>query len=493
MDKIPTRKFAIYISGKNNSHLETHHTHLPASIGDIESYILVVLAPKSIYKELLLSRIEKSSRSIKTGKDGKVIKSKDNMQNKRWRLCEMRSNNQLHDITSDKHLNEIVSRRADIVYKLRVRFDTKYFREWQQKQLDAKLIPTPKIRTIEPDSDNNGDIKIYVDYPKKEEAIYQLRYVYFENDFEPNQNGMKWHSCSQPVIRLSDLWMFKQYTVQVCVENKFSQKRGEIVKRRDIERLKHGTIPFNPHINDEKKEEKDKDYNNQHGNENAKNVKNSKNVKNVKNGKNSENSKTKGADILQDFEMRNHSQFYDWCQTELRENLVFADIRDSNDSGDKDSIIVEWMLSMIQKCDKLNGSVFLWHGANEKEIIGDLFEEKSTLDAFSTQESSENGKISKNVKNIKNSKNSKSTKNSKKNKKSKKGESKNKKRNFKHGLTRDLCLSVLSRLRRIAFAKKTNFGFAPSNPYVVYFWFFFQSMPDVGYYLRCKTPFQHGM
>ena len=157
-----------------------------------------------------------------------------------------------------------------------------------------------------------------------------------------------------------------------------------------------------------------------------------------------------------------------------------------------------------------NGNSFLCHAPIENVIVGNVLKESSTsgtslkfFDINTQQETrfesllnsmapaigGASGDRGKNNKNSKNSINRKNSKNKKDNINNNNVEINER----KHGLSRDLCLYVMSRLTTMTFQKETNFRFIPSNCYVIYYLLFFQSIRNIDCYLRCKTRFQHGM
>ena len=189
---------------------------------------------------------------------------------------------------------------------------------------------------------------------------------------------------------------------------------------------------------------------------------------------------------------------------ELSEMSRLSTIAQMNDNNNNNSI-VECILYMIHELHKLNGNSFLWHASTENVIIGNLSKESSTIDAslnffdINTRyeslsksmtpaidgASGHSGRNSKKSTNSKNSKNSKNKKGNINNNNVEINES-------KHGLSRDFCSSVMPRLISNAF-EETNFRFTPSNRSIIHFWLLFQRIPQIDYYLPCKTRFQHGM
>ena len=163
-------ELVLHIGDKNNKHpCEVSYADIRVSFVAIESYVLNELAPKSLYKELLLLHFTNTN-------------SNSNNNNKTWRLSWLVSSNPVYDIPSDTRLHEIVC-------NLKIHFERKAFEEWRRKQFDKKSIGKANVLEIKQDC-NNGNVKIYVDYPKNE-AIYQLRYRYYENDLTSSQDEME--------------------------------------------------------------------------------------------------------------------------------------------------------------------------------------------------------------------------------------------------------------------------------------------------------------
>ena len=342
--QVPIRTVAIHIGDGEQHPLEVNYADVRVTLRDIESYILRELATKSVYEELLLSKL--GSESLSDSSNNKKV----------WGISWIVTKKQLYDIWCDKRLHEIILPQSNI-RNLKVRFEKECFEEWKRKQYNKKLIPTPTISQIKQDIDNST-VKIYVNYPK-DKPIYQLRYRYYENEWSGNINqdeikgkndsltsnnfhknnsnieeakGKPWKSCNKSFITLTNLWMFKTYTIEVCVENRFSRKLGTKVRNYNIERCGQQRITFETYqsrynLNTEKdsqsnntsinSENKDTDVDNKEkAKEKEKKLSNEKElVKEEKTGKMNENSSDKQTSIVETdkhlpFGQLWHDQFY---------------------------------------------------------------------------------------------------------------------------------------------------------------------------------------
>ena len=92
----------------------------------------------------------------------------------------------------------------------------------------------------------------------------------------------------------------------------------------------------------------------------------------LSNDNNDKNNKNNNEDKFERFETFKHLQFYEWCKDELLNNEIFNDIRDIERQNSRSSMIIEWILFMINKFERLNGNSFLWHASTENVIIDGL-------------------------------------------------------------------------------------------------------------------------
>ena len=150
-----------------------------------------------------------------------------------------------------------------------------------------------------------------------------------------------------------------------------------------------------------------------------------------------------GGNIIkrEEFETFDHDSFYFWCKRELTSNDVFDDIRNM----EYGKITLDYMLAMIRGFKQLIGDTFLWKTASSVGIIGNLLKVPEGKKFKQENENNDN----------------------------------------KDAFSFDLCCSILSRLRIIAFKKESNLGYVPSNDYVIYFWCFFDKKPQSDIYIRC--------
>ena len=106
---------------------------------------------------------------------------------------------------------------------------------------------------------------------------------------------------------------------------------------------------------------------------------------------------------------------------------------------------MEWILTMIKGFEPLSGRPFLYKDVSSSYIIGNLL--KSEIGkTFRKEHENENNTEAFSIR---------------------------------------LCLSILSRLRVIAFKTETQLGYIPNNEYVIYFWCFFHEEPSSDVYIRC--------
>ena len=144
----------------------------------------------------------------------------------------------------------------------------------------------------------------------------------------------------------------------------------------------------------------------------------------------------------QEFEMFNHKELYTWCRTELLRNSVFDDIRNMKYGG----MTITYLLVMIEHCEVLDGKCFLFNDVSSKYVIDQLLGVEEGKKYRQENTNNEN----------------------------------------KDAFSSHLCLSLLSRLRVLAFKSKTKLGYVPSNPYVIHFWCFFHEKPASDIYIRCS-------
>ena len=146
----------------------------------------------------------------------------------------------------------------------------------------------------------------------------------------------------------------------------------------------------------------------------------------------------------QEFELFDHDRLYKWCKIELKTNEVFDDVR----SMQYGKITIEWILTMIKGFEPLTGRPFLWKDVSSSYIIGNLLKAEIGKNFQLEHENEENN----------------------------------------DAFSIRLCLSILSRLRVIAFKTETKLGYVPNNEYVIYFWCFFHEKPTTDVYIRCCEP-----
>ena len=143
----------------------------------------------------------------------------------------------------------------------------------------------------------------------------------------------------------------------------------------------------------------------------------------------------------QEFERYDHKALYKWCQTQLTSSDLFDDLQEMKHG----QLTKEWILSIVEGWDSLNGENFLLKDVSSEDIMQKLLtlsKGKHYREKYKTDEN-------------------------------------------KDAFSIHLCVSILSRLRILAFKQETQLGFIPSNNYVIYFWCFFNAAPVADIYIRC--------
>ena len=365
-------------------------TQVSPTIASIANYVRTEIAQQSVFEDLLLKTVIDQGRPAACWDlqwlaqiRGDRTPSKNGHHSKKAKTIE-----------SDTMLQNIAKQHESI--HLQVVFDETKFEEWERQQKQEREIPMAKIVGSKEDSKY---LIIEIDYPKK--VVYQACYKVYETPTE-TRSGKKneWNEIEDEnnEILLSNLWQFKDYTIEIAMKNKYSDIYGKSECQSGFKITSH-KIMFDG---------------------------------------DSDGVRLDGA---QEFERVDHKGLHIWCKTQLKSHELFDDLRQMKHG----KIATQWILSMIEGFDNLNGNVFLWKDVSSQHIIHNLL------------------KVSK----------------------GKKYQEKMKTGENKDAFSIHLCISVLSRLRILAFKQETKLGFIPTNNYVIHFWCFFSVRPVSDVYIRC--------
>ena len=146
--------------------------------------------------------------------------------------------------------------------------------------------------------------------------------------------------------------------------------------------------------------------------------------------------------LKQGFEKHDHDAVHRWCKHQLKSSDVFTDIRHMKNC----KITISWILKMIEGFKELNGDLFLRQDLTDHFIVSNLLKVE-TAKKYRVEQENDNNRDC-----------------------------------FGH----HLFLSILSRLRIMAFKQETKLGYIPNNKYVVYFWCFFRDEPKNDIFIRCR-------
>ena len=235
-------------------------------------------------------------------------------------------------IEADSMLQNIAKEHGSI--HVQIVFDETRFEEWEQEQKQGK-IPMVKIVGCKEDS---KCLRIEIDYQKK--TIYQACYKVYETreaattttsdkDKEKSAKNNEWNGIENEnnEILLSNLWQFKNYTIEIAMKNKYSNVYGPCECQSGLQITSH-KIMFDGDLDGV------------------------------------------GLDETQEFERYDHEFLYKWCKTQLTSNDLFDDLRQMKYGN----ITQDWVLSMIEGLSNLNGDVLLWATKDESnnQIIHNL-------------------------------------------------------------------------------------------------------------------------
>ena len=363
---------------------ETYRTtQISLTIAGIAAYVRTEIAPKSVFEDLLVKTVNDRGRPAACWDLEYRTPSKNGHHFKKAKQIE-----------SDTMLQQIAKEQGSI--DLQVVFDETKFEEWVQQQKQEREIPMAKIVGSKEDSKY---LIIEVDCPKK--VVYQACYKVYETTTE-TRSGKKneWNDIEDESneILLSNLWQFKDYTIEIAMKNKYSNVYGKSQCQSGFKITSH-KIMFDGDLDGV------------------------------------------GLAAAQEFERVDHKGLYTWCKTQLKSHELFDDLRQMKYG----KISEKWILSMIDGMDDLNGQSFLWKDASNRDTILKL------LQTAKTKEYEEETKTDEN----------------------------------KDAFSIHLCISILSRLRILAFKQETKLGFIPSNNHTIYFWCFFNTKPGDNIYIRC--------